>query len=182
MGSEGSSPGPGSRRQLSGTPEAGPRLAARAAPPSSRPYSRGVEPPPGGPWEFMIAPGPALGPLAYISAQRTECRAPEHYLGPATRPLSRLPRPGPARVEPLSGHLSAPANPSDPWTESPGASMAIESGPWMPEASWPPSPHPHPHRQTRAQTHWLQAQTEHTYGKAQRSSGGPGKAETLLRI
>lgn len=86
LGSESSSPGPAPPpRQLSGTPEAGPpRLAASAAPPSSRPYSRGVGPPPGGPWEFMIAPGPALATLVNVSAQRTDCPAPKHYLGPAT--------------------------------------------------------------------------------------------------
>ena len=71
LGSEGSSPGPAPPpQQLSGTPEAGPPwLAACAAPPSSRPYSRGVGPPPGGPWEFMVAPGPALGTLVNVSAQ-----------------------------------------------------------------------------------------------------------------
>lgn len=86
LGSEGSSPGPTPPpRRLWGTPEAGPpQLAACAAPPSSRPYSRGVGPPPGGPWEFMMAPGPALATLVNVSAQRTDCPAPKHYLGPAT--------------------------------------------------------------------------------------------------
>lgn len=96
--------------------------------------------------------GPGASSVYLRPAQRTDCRAPEHYLGPATRPLSRLPRPCPARVESPPGHLSAPANPSDPWTESPGASMAIDSGPWMPEASRPPSPHTPTNRHTRRRT------------------------------
>lgn len=89
-------------------------------PPFCRSYLRGVGPPPGGPWEFMMALGPALGTLMNVSAQRTDCPAPNHYLGPASHPtFARGSLARPAWVESPFGPVSASAKPSDPWTESP---------------------------------------------------------------
>lgn len=127
-GPEGSSPSPGPHGRLSGTPEASPRVTAHRAPPSSRPYSRGVGPPPRGPWEFMVVRGPALGTGANVSAQRTDCQLQNTTWGQPPDLCPRFPRASPARVEFSSGPLSASAKPSDPWTESPGAFVTIDLG------------------------------------------------------
>lgn len=74
--------------------------------------------------------------------------------------------------------LSASAKPSDPWTESPGASLALDTGPWIPQPGRSPPTFPtHTQRQTPAQTDTLVASPEHSYGKAQLTSGGSRRAE-----
>ena len=66
-------------------PRGGSSLAGSLCGPTILPaLLTGCGAPPGGPWEFMMAPGPALGTLVNVSAQRTDCPAPKHYLGPAT--------------------------------------------------------------------------------------------------
>lgn len=70
-----------------------------------------MEPPPGGPWEFMMALGPSLGTLVSVSALRTDCSAPKHYPGPAPRPLFRVPwlsLPGWSLPSALSLHQQSP--------------------------------------------------------------------------
>lgn len=54
----------------------------------TRSYSLGIRPPPGGPWEFMVAPGPALGTrvdLCPPSTAQLQCTT---LL--ATQPLSQV--------------------------------------------------------------------------------------------
>lgn len=132
-----------------GDPRARSFAGSRAPPPCSQLYSRrGVGPPPGGPWESMMARGLALGTPVTVSTPRIDCLAPKHDLGPAPRPLSPGSLAPLARAESASGPLAS-AKPSDPWTESPEPLWPFGLGTLMP----PPSqPRPQTHRQTRRHT------------------------------
>lgn len=86
-------------------------------------YSLGIWPPPGGPWEFMVALGPALGTPVNLCPPTTVQLLSTTWL--ATQPLSQVPWLSPTKAESPYGPLPSSAKPSDPWTDSTGASMAI---------------------------------------------------------
>lgn len=143
---DGSSPDPRPWGALSRTPEAGSPLTAR------RPHH-----PPGpthGEWgPCLEVPGSSCWLLARpwglqrMSPPRTLTDQPQDTTwGPATRPLPWVPclcQPGWS----LPPALSASAKLSDPWTESPGASVAI----WAQNPAGPLATS-HTHRQTPRQT------------------------------